>query len=67
MALPQHFVPNKFIEKLINDFEIVCPFSCGLRVKQGDLDSHLKNCSQRTYECNECGKMLKKDQFKIHI
>ena len=65
--MPRNFKPNKKLEKLINDFEIECPENCGLRIKQGDIDAHMKVCTEKRFECKECGQMLKKDMFKFHI
>ena len=31
------------------------------------MQLHLKDCSERMYECAECGKQMKKDIFKYHI
>ena len=52
---------------MINEFEVDCPLSCGQRVKQGDLATHLKDCPEKLYECKECGKTMKKDIFKYHV
>ena len=56
------------LSKIISDFEINCPYGCGIRVKKGDLAMHQeKYCPEKLFECAECGKKMKKDIFKYHI
>jgi len=56
------------LSKIINEFEVACPNNCGIRVKKGELASHLDNhCPETLFECAECGKQMKKEIFKYHI
>ena len=53
--------------KIIGDFEIDCPLNCGKRIRKGDTKDHLKSCPNKLYECKECHKKFKIDEFKEHI
>ena len=56
------------LSKIINEFEILCPLDCGVRVKKGDLKMHVdKYCPEKLFQCAECNKKMKKDIFKYHI
>lgn len=55
------------LNKIINELKEPCPLNCGKNIKRGDMQLHLKDCPERLYECNECGKELKKSEFNKHI
>jgi len=44
------------LNKIISEFEVECPYACGIRVKKGDVQIHLKECPEKLFECAECGK-----------
>ena len=56
------------LNKIINEFEVMCPQNCGQRIKKGDLAMHMENsCPEKLFECAECSKKFRKDMFKYHI
>ena len=38
----------------------MCPLECGLKMKKGEVDHHIKeHCRERQVECEECGQFFK--------